>query len=140
MIKDLEVNYLDQVMDIWLKTNISAHKFIRDEYWKNNYEFVKQILPTSKVKIFIEDGIIKGFMGMVDDYVAGLFVPEEYQGQGIGKQLLEECKSRHKNLLLDVYVENEQAVGFYKRNGFEIVNEKENEDTKKSEYSMVWSK
>lgn len=140
MIKEFDLTHLDEVMDIWLKTNISAHNFIDKKYWENNFEFVKQVLPTSQVKVFAQDGVIKGFIGVIDNYIAGLFVLEEYQLQGIGKQLLDEAKESFSILHVDVYVQNEKAVMFYKKNGFQVISEKENSDTKQMEYFMVWSK
>ncbi|MGL4738241.1 MAG: N-acetyltransferase [Cellulosilyticaceae bacterium] len=138
MIKNLETQELEKVMAIWLQTNLSAHPFVDEAYWRGSYEFVEQILPTSDVKVFVEDGIVKGFMGVVDNYVAGLFVGEVYQGQHIGSQLMKECQARHDHLFLDVYVANEQAVRFYEANGFKIIHQKENEETRCLEYSMAW--
>lgn len=140
MIREFELTDLDEVMNIWLKTNISAHPFIDESYWKNNFDFVKQVLPTSQIKVFAEDGVIKGFIGLIDHYIAGLFVLEAYQGQGIGKQLLEEAKKRSETLHLEVYLQNEKGMMFYKKNGFQMISEKENIDTKKAEGFMVWSK
>lgn len=37
-------------MEIWLNENIKAHNFIPEEYWKNNYEYVKEILHNSEMK------------------------------------------------------------------------------------------
>ena len=140
MIKEFDLAHLDEVMDIWLKTNISAHDFVDKKYWESNFEFVKQVLPTSQVKVFTQDDVIKGFIGVIDSYIAGLFVLDEYQSQGIGKQLLDEAKESFSILHLDVYVQNEKAVMFYKKNGFQVVSEKENSDSKQMEYFMVWSK
>lgn len=140
MIRDFDLMDLDEVMNIWLETNSLAHNFIEKTYWKNNFEFVKQVLPTSNIKVFIEEGNMKGFIGIIDNYIAGLFVLEAYQSQGIGKQLLQEAKKSFSILHLDVYRQNERAVKFYQKNGFEVISEKENIDTKQLEYFMVWSK
>ncbi|MGL4345422.1 MAG: N-acetyltransferase [Cellulosilyticaceae bacterium] len=138
MIKDFCAEQLDEVMDIWLQTNLAAHDFIGASYWQNNFEFVKMVLPTSEVKVFIEDGIIKGFIGVLDGYIAGLFVREDCQNQGVGKQLLTAIQKECQALHLDVYVKNERAVAFYKHQGFKVVSEKQNEDTHEMEYFMVW--
>ncbi len=42
MIKQLEKFEIEEVMDIWLKTNITAHSFIPKEYWIKNYNIVKE--------------------------------------------------------------------------------------------------
>ena len=41
MIKEFKMDYLDEVMKIWLETNINTHDFIEKEYWINNFDLVK---------------------------------------------------------------------------------------------------
>ena len=140
MIKEFKIDYLDEIMKIWLETNINAHDFIKKEYWINNFDLVKKILPNAKIYIFQENNIIKGFIGIIEDgYIAGLFVKEEYQREGVGKKLIEYIKPKYKQLKLDVYAKNENAINFYLKNNFKRVNEKNNEDTKELEYEMIFS-
>ncbi|MBU5676939.1 N-acetyltransferase [Alkaliphilus sp. MSJ-5] len=139
MIKELEVSKIDDVMKIWLEANIKAHDFVSESYWIENYDFVKKALPQSDVLVYEDDGEIKGFIGIIDkSYIAGLFISTQYQHSGIGSKLIEKCKQCYPILKLDVYAKNLKAVNFYKRHGFKIEQEKENYDTKESEYSMVW--
>lgn len=139
MIKKFNINKLDAVMKIWLETNIDAHNFIEKEYWINNYEMVKQILPTADIYTFEENNVIKGFIGVIEgNYIAGLFVKKEYQRQGIGQKLINYCKSKYLNLKLDVFIKNKNAVNFYYKNGFKVLNEHFSEDTKQNEYTMFF--
>jgi len=39
-------------------------------------------------------------------------------------------------LVLDVFTKNKKAVSFYLKNGFKVVRENINEDTKEMEYTM----
>ena len=97
-------------------------------------------MPNAKIYIFQENNIIKGFIGIIEDgYIAGLFVKEEYQKEGVGKKLIEYIKPKYKQLKLDVYAKNENAINFYLKNNFKRVNEKNNEDTKELEYEMIFS-
>ncbi|MNJ52719.1 putative N-acetyltransferase YjaB [compost metagenome] len=138
MIKQFEPSKLDQVMNIWLDTNIEAHPFVPKEFWLNNYEGVKSALFDAEILIY-EEELVKGFIGIIGgSYIAGLFVAKQFQGQGIGRKLIEECKARYSSLVLDVFVKNSSAVQFYTNCGFEIIETKENEDTQEEEYSMVW--
>ncbi len=141
MIKEFKIENLEEVMEIWLQTNINAHDFIEREYWINNFDLVKKLLPDTKVYIFQEDNIIKGFIGVIEDgYIAGLFVKEEYQREGIGEKLIKYIKPKYNQLKLDVYSKNKNAIKFYLKNNFKIVNEKNNEDTNELEYEMIFSK
>ncbi|CUU49844.1 N-acetyltransferase [Clostridium beijerinckii] len=139
MIKDFKLDNLDKVMEIWIDTNIEAHDFIPKEYWKDNFELVKQMLPSADIYIFEENNIIKGFIGIVEqNYIAGLFVKKEYQREGVGKKLIEYCKSKYSNLTLHVFTKNMTAVNFYMKNNFKVIDEHINEDTKAVEYTMAF--
>lgn len=47
MIKEFKMDYLDDVMKIWLETNINTHDFIEKEYWINNFDLVKFYLKNN---------------------------------------------------------------------------------------------
>lgn len=142
MIKELEKFEIEEVMNIWLKTNITAHGFIQEEYWNKNYDLVKdEYIPVSTTFVYKEEGIIKGFISIIDNsFIGALFVLEEYHGQGIGKKLMNYCKSLYSSLELGVYVENVSAVNFYKHCGFKVEKEQINEDSGFREYIMSWVK
>jgi len=139
MIKELDRSKIENIMKIWLETNIAAHDFISEDYWRSNYDLVKDVLPESTVFVYEEDGEIKGFIGIVEkSYIAGLFVDARYQSKGIGSRLIEKCKEYYPVLKLDVYAKNLKAITFYKKHGFKIERVKENDETKEIEYSMIW--
>lgn len=88
MIKDFKLDNLDKVMEIWLDTNIEAHDFIPKEYWRDNFELVKQMLPSADIYIFEENNIIKGFIGIVEqNYIAGLFVKKNIKEKVLVRSL-----------------------------------------------------
>ena len=66
MIKEFKTEYLDELMEIWLETNINAHNFIEKEYWINNFDLVKKMLPNAEIYIFQENNVIKGFIGIIE--------------------------------------------------------------------------
>ncbi len=141
MIQDFNISKLDEVMKIWLITNIKAHDFIPEQYWFNNFALVKNLLPQADILVYQDNSSIQGFVGITNiSYIAGLFVADQFQSRGVGSALIEQCKQLYFFLELDVYVKNEIAVKFYKKHGFKIQKEKINEDTKEKEYSMVWRK
>lgn len=79
---------IDLIMEIWLKSNVEAHHFILDKYWKENYDEVKKLLPKSHLRVYYKDKQPTGFIGIVDGYIAGIFVDSNYRCQGIGLALL----------------------------------------------------
>lgn len=138
MIRKLENKDIDMVMNIWLETTTKAHDFISKEYWEFNYDKVKEVyIPIADNFIYEDDGIIKGFISVIDkEYIGALFVDEKYQGCSIGSKLIRYVDSIYSGLTLSVYKDNSRAVNFYKHIGFDIVEEKINEDTGCTEYYM----
>lgn len=138
MIKKFEIEDLDEIMNIWLETNISAHAFIKASYWKENFEMVKEMMMSSEIYLYKEDNKIYGFIGLIDDYIAGIFIKDKYQSRGIGKNLLDYVKSNRNRLLLSVYNKNNRAIEFYKREGFIIVKNEIDEANNEKEFVMEW--
>ena len=138
MIRKLLNGDIDRVADIWLKTNLKAHYFISNQYWKSNYELVKEMLSQSEVYVFEADKMIQGFVGLNDEYIEGIFVSDEMQSCGIGKMLLDYIKDKKDKLQLKVYQKNVRAMSFYQREGFTIQSEEMDEFTREKEYVMNW--
>lgn len=138
MIEKFRENDIDEIMQIWLNSNLEAHFFVDENFWKDNYDYVKEILPNANLYIYKEDGIIKGFIGMIDSHIEGIFVDKQYRNIGIGKLLLGEARKIHSILSLNVYKKNQGAVDFYKNSGFNIIEEKTEENFSEIEYLMKW--
>ncbi len=139
MIRKLLPEDLDRVMTIWLNANKEAHPFIEAAFWEQNAPLVKELLPQAEVWVYEAEGEIAGFIGLMDDYIAGLFVDASRRSGGLGSSLLEHCKQQASSLTLKVYVKNEKAVAFYKRNGFSVAEELANEETGgEMEFLMQW--
>lgn len=126
------------IMEIWLDTNIKAHDFISSEYWKENYTAVGQMMQDAEMYVCEKYGEIQGFVGLMDNYVAGIFVKEKYQSEGIGKALLDFVKERKEELVLHVYEKNERAIEFYLREGFAKTKAQIEEENQEREYEMQW--
>ena len=120
MIRKLRKADVNRVAKIWLDTNIKAHYFISVQYWKNNFELVKELLLQTTVYVYEDNQGIWGFIGLNDEYVEGIFVSDEMQSHGIGKALLNYAKDKRSKLLLNVYQKNTRAISFYQREGFDV--------------------
>ena len=140
MIRKFEKNDINPVMQIWKNENIKAHKFISKEYWKNNYNYVKEILPNAEIYVYVLKENIVGFIGINENYIEGIFVDTNSQHNGIGTLLLNKVKENRNNLVLRVYKKNTKAINFYKKNDFIITSENIDKDTAEIEYTMTWNK
>ncbi len=135
MIRKLRENDLAAVIEIWLDSNIKAHYFIPKEYWISNYPAVKEMLPQAEVYVYEEEDTqqIIGFIGLTENYIAGIFVQENAQSRGIGKRLLNYVKEIKTNLSLSVYQKNMRAISFYQREQF-IIQSKNIDDNNEKEF------
>ena len=138
MIRELQRDDINRVADIWLDTNLKAHNFIPAQYWKSNFNSVKEALSQAEVYVYAYDTEIQGFIGINDEYVEGIFVSGEMQSQGIGKILLNYAKDKRNKLLLNVYQKNARAISFYQREGFVIQYSDLDVATEEKDYVMTW--
>ena len=97
------------------------------------------MLGQAEVYVYEEENEIQGFVGLDNDYIAGLFVRSGMQSNGIGKQLLDFVKDVKQQLRLNVYQKNTGAVRFYQREDFLVQRESTDENTGEKEYVMIWS-
>ena len=140
MIRPISLSDIDEVMDIWLKSNIKTHNFVAEKYWQDNYSTVKNEITQAEVYVYIndEDNNILAFVGLVDDYIAGIFVKENARSKGIGKKLLDYVKVLNSKLTLEVYAKNKRAIHFYEREKFVIQSQEIDKDTNEKEFTMIW--
>lgn len=138
MIRELRKVDINKVAEIWLDTNIKTHYFISAQYWKSNFELVKELLLQATVYVYEDKQEIQGFMGLSNEYIEGIFVSAEMQSQGIGKILLNYVKGKRNKLILNVYQKNTRAISFYQREGFEIQYSGLDEATGEKDYVMAW--
>ena len=95
----------DDVRELFLSVNWLSGKYP---------ERLKKALDKSETVITAWDD------GELTAYVHYLCVNPEYQGAGIGKELLKQIKEKYKDYLYIILIaENEGLVGYYKKNGFE---------------------
>jgi len=129
----------DKMVDIWYEGSLIAHNFIDKDYWNSQRHKMKEIyLPMSENYVICNEKEVVGFISMVDNYLAALFIDIENQGNGYGKELLNFIKEQRNNIQLKVYKKNDVAVNFYLRNGFVNKEERLDEQTSEVEFLMEW--
>lgn len=142
MIRELSNREIDEIMEIWLESNIEAHNFIPKEYWEINYDIVKETyIPRSKTYISVSGNVIEGFVSVINNsYIGALFVRTNLKRKGIGSKLMEHVQNKYKALILGVYEKNEDAISFYKNMGFTKIGKELNSETEEVEIVMGWNK
>lgn len=149
-LSDLKNTYNEQFADtlaallnIWLTANLQAHSFIPAAYWREALPQVREEIPQAEVYFLKDGGRLGGFIGLIpqtpaQSYIAGLFIAPDYQGQGLGKRLLDKAKELYPSLTLQVYQKNSGACRFYLREGFRSVRQQTDEATNEQELKMLW--
>ena len=141
MIRYFQQQDEDSVIRIWLEASAIAHSFIPRSYWENKVPDMRnKYLPQSQTLVNEDEHTneITGFISLIGNYIAALFVSPDRQGQGIGHSLMPRIKLQHPELELNVYAENTQALTFYKRQGFTITREQTDEQTGRQEFTMKY--
>jgi putative acetyltransferase len=128
---------MEKLLEIWLQANVEVHSFIPASYWQEQLALVQEELPQADLYVYLKEEQILGFLGLVDTFVAGIFVQKEHRSQGIGQQLLMQAKQDCSQLTLTVYAKNEKAVHFYFNQGFRKTAE-QLDQTGELEYLLQW--
>ena len=95
-------------------------------------------IPSGENWVYDEEGAIKGFVSLVEDTLAAIFVSPDCQGAGIGTRLMAKSKEVREALNLTVYKENRKSIEFYKKCGFRVEREQIDEHTGHPELSMIF--
>jgi putative acetyltransferase len=122
-----------RVVDVWEASVRATHHFITEADIIFFKPLVREALPHMDALLCVrsDDGPIAGFIGVAGRKVEMLFIDPAWRGQGGGKRLLQYAVATLGATELDVNEQNEQAVGFYRRMGFDIVGRSERDGTGK---------
>ena len=143
MIRNFQQQDEDSVIRIWLEASVIAHSFIPRPYWKSKVPDMRnEYLPQSRTLVYEDKNTneIAGFISLIGNYIAALFVSPDRQGRGIGLSLMTHVKQQHPELELNVYAKNTQALAFYKHQGFTIVRQQTDEHTGQQEFTMKYQR
>ncbi|MBA5602910.1 N-acetyltransferase [Pectobacterium aroidearum] len=132
---------LKPLMQLWLKSTILAHPFIREDYWRESASAVRDVyIPQSQTWVYEEQGSLIGFISVLEArFIGALFVEEAYYGKQIGILLIQHVQAQFPLLSLEVYQQNTRACRFYHKQGFVIVEENVNQDTQATALIMQWA-
>lgn len=92
---------------------------IEDEYGENEFFEAKEIFGYCLCYQYDKNNI----------HIAHICIDPHYQRKGFGQMLLEKAsRNWHENVTADVYYDNEMSANFFKKNGFNFI---ENEEKKR---------
>ncbi|GAA4216488.1 putative acetyltransferase [Sagittula marina] len=121
---------LERLSTIWFDASLKAHPFIGETRLTEQRRLIEErYLPEAETSVACLDGDAVGFISLLDCFIGGIFIAPGWQGHGIGRRLIADALARKDELTLEVYTENEQAVRFYRRLGFQEVSRRAVDDS-----------
>ena len=124
-----------RVVEVWEASVRATHHFVAESDIQFFKPLVLEEISNSRelqlACVRDEEGAVAGFIGVAHDKVEMLFVHPSWRGQGVGSTLLNYAVHELHAATLDVNEQNEQALGFYLRMGFEVVGRSELDGTGK---------
>lgn len=83
--------------------------------------FAQRFLPANAVWVADADGLVAGYVGFDPDWINHLYVHPDFQGQGLGSQLLVLALADGRSRRLWTFQQNARARRFYEARGFVLV-------------------
>ncbi len=122
-----------RVVEVWEASVRATHYFVREADIQFFKPLVRNAFPHMPSLACVRDGShqVAGFIAVADSNVEMLFIHPSARGQGAGSRLLTYAVTTLGAMILDVNEQNEQAVGFYRHMGFEVVGRSERDGTGK---------
>ncbi len=119
----------EELTRVWEASVRATHDFLPDSY----IELLKDLVLTryldAVMLICTKDSRqrITGFAGVAAGKIEMLFIAPDHRGKGLGKQLLRYALEHLNADELDVNEQNPQALGFYIKQGFEVIGRSEHD-------------
>lgn len=119
MIRPFTPDDEDALIAVWLASTIPGQAFLPEAHWRAmEPEIRDELLPISQTWVVEENGALVAFMSLLGNMIGGLFTHPDHQGHGHGRALIEHAHERFDPLLVEVFVANREALGFYRTCGF----------------------
>jgi [ribosomal protein S18]-alanine N-acetyltransferase len=114
----IKKNALQEYLEmLWGWNDISQREFHQEEYKKEHFQVIElQNEPIGYLETIPFDDHI---------FLANLMILKQFQGQGIGKIIMEDLIRNYPKIRLEVLKVNHRAVEFYQDLGFLIFEEME---------------
>jgi putative acetyltransferase len=111
-----------RVVEVWESSVRATHHFVAESDIQIFKPMVRDVLQHLNLACIRDaDGEVVGFIAVTDGNVDMLFIHADWRGLGVGGRLLRHAIDNMSAVALDVNEQNEQALGFYLRMGFEVV-------------------
>lgn len=120
----------EDVLSSWENASRLAHPFLTEDLidaTRKNIPIV--LLPKAETWVSENEGLVIGFICLIGNEVAALFVQPKFHGIGAGRALVDKARDLYGDLEVDVFEVNTIGLEFYLKYGFVPFLEKMHETT-----------
>jgi len=121
----IDSNDLTGIMSSWENASKLAHPFLTEKFLDaERYNIPNVYLPNTDTWVADFNGVVIGFIALMGNEVAAIFVEPEHHGTGVGLSLMNKAQKIHGDLEVEVFNENSIGLKFYSSYGFSLLTEK----------------
>ncbi len=123
---------LEELLSSWENASKLAHSFLTNDLLESTRKNIPVVLlPKADTWVYEREGVVVGFISLVGNEVAALFVQPAFHGTGAGRALVDKARELHGDLEVEVFEVNSIGLQFYLKYGFVQFHEKNHEITNK---------
>ena len=123
---------LNEVLSAWENASRLAHPFLTNKLIETTRKNIPVVLlPKADTWVYEREGVVVGFISLIGNEVAALFVQPAFHGTGAGRALVDKARELHGDLEVEVFEVNTIGFQFYLKYGFVAFLEKNHEITNK---------
>lgn len=131
LIRQYRTDDLRGVMSAWEGATKLAHPFLEEAFLETErYNIPNVYLPNTDTWVAEVDGRVVGFIALMGNEVAAIFLAPKFHGTGIGRSLMDKAQALHEVLEVDVFEANSLGRRFYESYGFTPLTESFHEPTR----------
>lgn len=138
MIRQFREDDTDAVVTAWRLASERAHPFLSKAFLDREAEALRTVyLGVAETWVCEADGRVVGFIALIENEVAGLFLDPRHHRRGLGKAMLDKAVSVKGALKVEVFKQNTSGRQFYAAYGFRALDECVHEPSGQATVQMV---
>jgi putative acetyltransferase len=124
MIRKYKTEDTEALISIWDNAEALAHPFLSSKVRDQVRRDMRNVyLPNAETWVLEDDGVLVGFIAMIDKEIGGLFLDPSQQGKGLGRAMVDHVVAIKGPLTVEVFKYNKIGLPFYERYGFAVTGE-----------------
>lgn len=126
--RKLQEKDYSKALEIWEESVIATHDFLKEKDRLELKNDIPNYFKMVEVYLWFNDQEIIGFSGTNNQNLEMLFIRPKYFNNVYGTEIVQYLIQENKIQYVDVNKDNQKAIKFYVKNGFEIFGESQKDD------------